>query len=85
MRKGETLMEVKELLQKEGDVGFTNWLQQAFTGEDDVKRPRWNTVLLILDIEESVSAEVIALTMGAAGHHTENEECGTNGQGTGAD
>ncbi len=60
MRKGEMLLKLKRFPQKAGDiVGFTNQLQEVLSVEADMKKPQWNTTLLLLDIEESVSAKEI--------------------------
>ncbi len=70
-RKGELLLELKGLLQKDGDImGFTSWLHTALVIKAEVKRLQRNTELLILDIEESVSAEEIAQAVGAIGQVT---------------
>ncbi len=45
-------------------------LQQALMEEAGIKRPQWNTTLLVLHIEESVSAEDIAQAIGATGQVT---------------
>ncbi len=71
MWKGETLLQLKGLSQKDGNVeGFTNQLRQALMVEAKVKRLQQNTELLILDNEESVSAKEIAQAVGAISHVT---------------
>ncbi len=61
------LLELKRLPQKDGDVaGFTDQLRQVLTVEADIKRPQWNTTLVILYME-SVSVEKIAQATSATG------------------
>ncbi len=65
------LLEQKGLPQKDGNImEFINQLRHALVAEANMKRLQRNTKLLILDIEESISAEEITQAVGATGHIT---------------